>query len=71
MSTIHIFPEVAENMGQIKRTMDMENIIKSLDELRKKADEQGMEEISVIINSAFEICYNTYYIMLRKGFTEY
>lgn len=46
-------------------------IVYELDKIRQKAEQDGLEEISVIVNSTFEICYNSYYIMMRKRLTEY
>lgn len=46
-------------------------IVYELDKIRKKADQDGLEEVAAIVNSTFEICYNSYYIMMRKRLTEY
>lgn len=46
-------------------------IVYELDKIRKKADQEGLEEIAQIVKATFDICYNSYYIMMRKRLTEY
>lgn len=41
------------------------HIVQALDFLRMEAKRNGDREISIIINSAFNLCFASYYIALR------
>jgi hypothetical protein len=45
----------------------IQNIVAALEYLRTEAYKTGSEEIYILINSAFNICFTLYYIFLRAG----
>ena len=47
----------------------IQNIVAALEYLRTEAHRTGSEEIYILINSAFNICFTLYYIFLRAGHT--
>lgn len=50
-----------EKIGQIVQAMDF---------LRAESKRNGNREISIIINSAFNLCFASYYLALRMHQTE-
>lgn len=42
------------------------SIIEAMDFIRREANKTGDEDISLIINSAFNLCFSAYYLALRR-----
>jgi hypothetical protein len=42
------------------------DVVKNLEVLKKNAIETGDEDIEVIVNSAFNLCFQAYYLALRS-----
>lgn len=45
----------------------IEDIVDQLNSLRSDAKRTGCEEISTMVDACFDLCYTTYYLILRNS----